>query len=82
MSFDRSLDAHMNIPIQLLDPVALIADLPDENLARGQVGTVVERLANGVFEVEFSDDQGQTYAQLPVPENLLLVLRYRPQQAA
>jgi Domain of unknown function (DUF4926) len=68
--------------IQLLDVVALIADLPDKGLRCGQVGTVVENLAPGVFEVEFSDDQGKTYAQLAVNENQLLVLHYQPQQAA
>jgi hypothetical protein len=68
--------------VLLLDVVALIADLPDKGMLRGQVGTVVETLAPGVFEVEFSDDQGRTYAQLAVPANQLLVLHYQPQQAA
>ncbi|HSZ55380.1 MAG TPA: DUF4926 domain-containing protein [Tepidisphaeraceae bacterium] len=68
--------------IQMLDVVALTTDLPDKGLLRGQVGTVVESLAPGVFEVEFSDDQGRTYAQLPLRENQLLVLHYQPQQAA
>lgn len=68
--------------VLLLDVVALIADLPDKGMLRGQVGTVVEILAPGVFEVEFSDDQGRTYAQLAVPANQLLVLHYQPQQAA
>ncbi|HTW94121.1 MAG TPA: DUF4926 domain-containing protein [Tepidisphaeraceae bacterium] len=68
--------------ISVLDVVALTADLPEKGLVRGQVGTVVESLAPGVFEVEFSDDEGQTYAQLPLKENQLLVLHYKPQQAA
>ncbi|MGA2232611.1 MAG: DUF4926 domain-containing protein [Tepidisphaeraceae bacterium] len=68
--------------IQLLDVVALTADLPDKRLLRGQVGTVVETLAPGVFEVEFSDDQGRTYARLAIRESQLLVLHYQPQQAA
>jgi len=68
--------------IQLLDVVALTSDIPAHRLLRGQVGTVVEMLAPGVFEVEFSDDQGQTYAQLAIRENQLMVLHYQPQQAA
>ncbi len=68
--------------IQLLDVVALTADLPEKALLRGQVGTVVEILSPGVFEVEFSDDDGHTYAQLALKENQLLVLHYQPQQAA
>jgi hypothetical protein len=66
--------------IQLLDVVALTADLPDKGLLRGQVGTVVENLAPGVFEVEFCDDQGHSYAQLALRDSQLLVLHYRPQQ--
>ncbi len=71
-----------NDTIQILDAVALTADLPAKGLLRGQVGTVVEVLAPGVFEIEFSDDQGRTYAQLALGENQLLVLHYQPQQAA
>jgi hypothetical protein len=72
----------MTANIQLLDVVALTTDLPDKGLLRGQVGTVVEQLSPGVLEVEFSDDEGRTYAQLALRENQLLVLHYQPQQAA
>jgi hypothetical protein len=44
--------------VDILDVVALTEDLPERGLYRGQVGTVVESLAPGVFEVEFSDDEG------------------------
>jgi hypothetical protein len=71
-----------NNTIQLYDVVAITADLPDKGLLRGQVGTVVERLAPGVFEVDFSDDQGHTYALTSLRENQLLLLHYQPQQAA
>ncbi|HZO33372.1 MAG TPA: DUF4926 domain-containing protein [Chloroflexota bacterium] len=62
--------------IKLLDTVALLQDLPDSGLLRGQVGTVVEELAPGVFEVEFSDDQGRTYAARAVDSSRLLGLVY------
>ena len=71
----------MKSPIQVLDVVAVTQDVPDRGIKRGQVGTVVEELAPGVFEVEFSDDQGQTYATLPAKTEQLLVLRYRPEQS-
>jgi len=64
--------------IKLFDVVALTADLPAAGLERGQVGTVVESLAPGVFEVEFSDDQGRTYAQSAFREDQLLALHYEP----
>lgn len=72
----------MEPSIELLDVVALTVDLPQHGLRRGQVGTVVEVLAPGVFEVEFSDDQGRTYASLAVPADHLMVLRYMPTLAA
>jgi hypothetical protein len=68
--------------IQPLDVVALIDDLPQYGLIRGQVGTVVETLGPGVFDVEFSDDEGRTYTQLALRENQLMVLHFHPQQAA
>jgi len=42
------------------------------------VGTVVETLAEGVFEIVFSDDSGKTYAMLPLKNEQLLVLHHEP----
>ncbi len=67
---------------KLLDVVALTSDLPDRGLRRGKVGTVVEVLSPGTFEVEFSDDEGRAYAQLALLGSQLLVLHYQPQRAA
>jgi hypothetical protein len=64
-----------------LDVVALLTDLPERQLARGQVGTVVEELDEGTLLVEFSDDQGRPYAVAPCPRADLLVLHYVPQAA-
>lgn len=72
----------MTSQIELLDVVALTEDLPDRGLFRGQVGTVVELLAPGVFDVEFSDDEGRTYAVPAVPAGRLMALHYKPVQAA
>lgn len=72
----------MNETLQLLDVVALLEDLPERGLRRGQVGTVVEQLAPDVFEIEFSDDQGHTYATLALNADQLIVLRYEPAMAA
>ena len=65
----------------LLDVVALLSDQPAHGLLRGQVGTVVEIL-DGAFEVEFSDDDGKTYAEIALEPDQLLVLHHRPQRAA
>lgn len=60
--------------IKMLDTVALLDDLPERHLDRGEVGTVVELLAPGVFEVEFIDDEGQAYAQFALQENQIVTL--------
>jgi len=60
--------------IKLLDPVALLEDLPERKLKRGEVGTVVEILAPEVYEVEFCDDEGQTYAELALRGDQLMTL--------
>jgi len=61
----------------ILDVVALTEDQKDRGLYRGQVGTVVESLSSGVFEVEFSDDDGRTYAILALHAGQLMVLHHR-----
>lgn len=71
----------MREPIQLLDVVALTEDLPDQKLRRGQVGTIVEVLRPEVYEVEFVDNQGRTYAQLAIPARQLMVLHEEPVEA-
>ena len=65
--------------IKLLDIVALTQDVPEHNLKRGEVGTVVEILSNGeAFEVEFSDDNGQMYKCLSFLASQLKVLHQEP----
>ena len=68
----------MKEEIKTLDVVALLEDMPDRGLIAGQVGTVVEVLGDGFFEVEFSDDRGQTYAMLALPVDQLIHLHYAP----
>ncbi len=60
--------------IKLLDTVALIDDVPERKLRKGEVGTVVEILGPDVFEVEFSDEEGQTYAELALRDEQLITL--------
>ena len=65
------------VKIKLLDVVALNVSLPEHNLLVGQVGTIVELLAPDVYEVVFSDDNGQTYAMLPLRHDQLIRLHYQ-----
>jgi hypothetical protein len=69
----------MKEKIKLLDVVALTVDLPEYNLWRGQVGTVVEILANGqAYEVEFSDREGRTYESVGLRSEQIMLLHYEP----
>jgi hypothetical protein len=70
------------LELELLAVVALLEDLRGERLIRGQVGTIVEILAPGVYEVEFSDDEGRTCVSLSLRSSQLLQLHHAPRQAA
>jgi Domain of unknown function (DUF4926) len=61
-----------------LSAVALLRDLPEHGLVRGQVGAVVEPLDEITSLVEFSDDAGRAYAIVACPRDALLVLRTAP----
>jgi len=64
--------------IDVLSVVALLEDLPKEGLVRGQVGTVVENSAPGVYKVEFCDDSGATYAMVALKAEQLMRLHHKP----
>jgi hypothetical protein len=68
--------------LELLSVVALLEDSKEHQLLRGQVGTIVERLAPGLYEVEFSDDEGRTYASLALRGDQLLPLHHEPSHQA
>ena len=72
----------MSDKLNLFDIVALIEDLPDEGLQRGNVGTIVEELMPNVYEVEFIDNLGRAYAMLALRIEQLLLLRYEAAMAA
>jgi hypothetical protein len=58
--------------MKLLDVVTLIEELPELKLFRGQVGTIVEEYEPQVFEVEFSNMRGRTYALETLKANQLM----------
>ncbi|PSN09979.1 DUF4926 domain-containing protein [filamentous cyanobacterium CCP5] len=64
--------------MKLLDVVALLEDLPELGLFRGQVGTIVEVYEPKVFEVEFSDLKGKTYALETLQASQLILLHHKP----
>jgi hypothetical protein len=64
--------------MKLLDVVALTENLPDFNFHKGQVGTIIEVYEPDVFEVEFVDIQGKTYALETLRSNQVMQLHYQP----
>jgi hypothetical protein len=64
--------------LELLSEVAVLQDLPEHGLMRGQVGTIVELLSPSVAEVEFCDDQGRTYAMAALRSEELIRLHHSP----
>jgi hypothetical protein len=68
--------------LDLLSVVALLEGIPAKGLLRGQVGTIVEALAPGVFEVEFSDDAGRTYAAVALRAEQMMRLHHEPSHQA
>ena len=64
--------------IDILAVVALLQDLPEHGFVRGQVGTVVEDLAPDVYEVEFCDDDGRTYAMASLKADQIMRLYHEP----
>ena len=60
---------------KLFDIVALLIDIPEEGLRRGNVGAIVEVYNSGeAYEVEFVDRDGQTYGLLALrPEQFMLL---------
>lgn len=68
--------------MKLYDVVALSADLPALGLVAGQVGAAVMELADGVFEVEFADLHGATYALVPLRHDQVMVLHHEPAKRA
>ena len=66
--------------IELLSVVAVLHDLPQRGLVRGQVGTIVEMLAPSVALVDFCDGEGRSYAIETLRFDDLIRLHHRPLQ--
>ncbi len=66
----------MKNEFKLLDTVALIKDVPEKKLRKGQVGTIVEQFNDDTFEIEFCNRQGETLCITAVSSVNLLLLRY------
>ena len=70
-------ETHINkASLKLLDTVALLKEIPDAKLVKGQVGTIVEELDEGAYEVEFTNKRGETIASLALTNEKLMLLHF------
>jgi len=67
--------------LQELDTVATLVDRLDIDLVAGEVGAITTTLAEGVYEVEFIDADGKTYATAAFRSDELLKLHHRARAA-
>lgn len=63
---------------EILDVVILMEALPNLNLRKGELGTIVEILDKDVFLVEFADTKGVTYAMTTLDSSILMKVYYEP----
>jgi len=58
-----------------------LKDISEKNLVKGQVGTIIEKWKDHVFEVEFCNANGETLALAEIDEADLLLLHYQSKAA-
>jgi hypothetical protein len=67
-----------SLVVKELDPVVLVADIPDYHLAAGDIGTVVlVHQGGGGYEVEFIALDGETIAVVTVSADQVRPVRHR-----
>ena len=59
---------------ELFDLVELLVDLSEHNLTRGEQGTIVEDYNDGYYEIEFSNNEGETIALCPLSKQQFMVI--------
>ena len=64
------------------DVVALLQDIPEFGLRKGDVGTIVVTGIPGWEEVEFTNGLGETTAMTAIEHSKLIKLHFEVQQAA
>lgn len=74
MHLDSSLRFLLDSMHQLLDTVALVDDLPDAGLRRGDVGAVVDLPGPNAYAVEFVAASGRTQALVTVAGDAIRAL--------
>ena len=69
--------------MKLLDVVAVVENIAEHYLVRGQMGTVVDLFEQPeAYLIEFSDRNGEMYALASLHAEQLMLLRTEPVRAA
>ena len=65
---------------ELFDVIELLVDVPECALCSGNRGAIVHCYSDGVYEVEFSNEEGETVALCPLSaDQFILVWRAKTQ---
>ncbi|MCT7983459.1 DUF4926 domain-containing protein [Laspinema sp. A4] len=59
---------------QLFDIIELLVDLPNSHLSAGSQGAIVECFAEGEYEVEFANEEGETLALCTLSSEAFIVV--------
>lgn len=59
---------------ELFDVIELLVDLPEHNLQAGIRGTIVECYPDSTYEVEFTNEEGETLALCALPSEQFIVI--------
>jgi hypothetical protein len=59
---------------ELLDVVELLVDLPEHKLRVGDRGAVVACYPDHTYEIEFTNEDGETLATCPLPPSQFIVV--------
>lgn len=66
---------------ELFDIIELIVNLPEHQQFIGNQGTIVECFEDGKYEIEFSNEEGETIAQCALsPDKFMVVWQSKTKQ--
>lgn len=71
----------MKDKIEKLDVVAILEDLPELGISRGDIATVLEEVSEKIFLLEISDRNGKTISMIELPQKSIMKLNYTMEYA-
>lgn len=59
---------------ELFDVIELLVNLPEQKQFIGSQGTIIERFDDGQYEIEFTNEDGETVAQCALSTHQFIVV--------